>query len=327
MENILIEFISETKNVADKLHQLLRTNNYVSCLSDGLVNKDNLPSLVIAIFSKNVDTNQKFSKNLATFYDNDVVVIPFVTYNMYNSIAQKFFLDEHYWIDNFEASFNESSENLIDLLNNNFSQLIDKERIKREKELKNQKIKNVSKKNNNNKASSNSNNDNLYKNLTYLLGAVVVILLAIIMFSNKNNPNVNSNSQGLAPLAIDSKIRNSEALIIGHWKMTNYVDNQYRANKQDSINIQQAIQQLISVAELSFSRDRKFTRKGFTPNLETGYWEYDPQTKYLKLQPEGGDAYDQVTIQDVNETTLIIVVSESVNNSDIITKMTFNRVN
>lgn len=158
-----------------------------------------------------------------------------------------------------------------------------------------------------------------------MLGAVVVILLAVIMFRpNASDPGAQNKS--LNTVDLNSNIRTSENPLIGTWRMESYVDNQFRANKQDSINHQESVEALVRVAQLVFTADRKFVRTGFTPNPERGYWEYDPSSHYLKMQPEGDTKFDQVQLQELNDQRMIIVVSEKVDNLDIITKLTFRKV-
>ena len=75
-----------------------------------------------------------------------------------------------------------------------------------------------------------------------------------------------------------------------------------------------------------FTSDRRFTRSGFSETPEKGFWEYDPSSHYLKLQPENSDSFDQVQRQELSDTRMIIVVNERVDNLDIITKMIFTKV-
>ena len=69
------------------------------------------------------------------------------------------------------------------------------------------------------------------------------------------------------------------------------------------------------------------SRTGYTDTPEQGSWEYDPQSKYLKLKPANVNQYDIVQIQEITPTQLIIVVTEKVDNNSIITKLIFTKVN
>ena len=109
--------------------------------------------------------------------------------------------------------------------------------------------------------------------------------------------------------------------------MTDYSDNQFRATREDSLRLQELITSLISRVSLTFNADKTFSRTGYTDTPESGTWEYDPQSKYLKLKPTNVNQYDIVQIQEVTPSRLIIVVTEKVENNSIITKLIFTKVN
>ncbi len=326
MEQILIQYAPDGKSTAEKLLQILKQNNFgvttgASALSDG-----DIPELVIAVFSPKADTNSAFMSALDYCQEKDINVVPFVTCKMDTSATQQYFLNDHVWIDNFETVFSSASADLLDLLTKNYGDLADRKRLKKEKESKKQR-RSVSAAKSSAKSApkGDGSKETLYKNICYMLGAVVVILLAITMFRpNASDPGASNKS--LNTVDLNSNIRTSENPLIGTWRMESYADNQFRANLQDSIDHQAAVDQLISVASLVFTADRKFVRTGFTPNPERGYWEYDPSSHYLKMQPEGDTKFDQVQLQELNDQKMIIVVSEKVDNLDIITKITFRKV-
>lgn len=325
MEKILILYAPDGKSTAEKLAQILKQKKFgVTTGASSL--SDDLPELVIAVFTPKADTNPQFINVLDTCQEKDVTVVPFVTANMENTATQRYFLNDHVWIDNIETVFSSASEDLLDLLSKNYSDLADRKRLKQERESKKQRrASQVSKSANAKKSSGDGSKETFYKNICYMLGALVVILLAIIMFRpNASDPGAQNKS--LSSVNINSNIRTSEDPLIGLWRMESYVDNQFRARKQDSIDHQRAVEQLVSVASLQFTSDRHFVRSGFSETPERGYWEYDPSTHYLKLQPEGDTQFDQVQLQELNDRTMVIVVSEKVENLDIITKMTFKKV-
>ena len=287
MEKILIQFAPDGKATAEKVAQILKIHNFPVTTGVNSLSEKELPELVIAIFSPKADTNSTFINVLDVCQEKDVTVVPFVTSNMDSTATQRYFLNDHVWIDNSETVFSSAAEDLIDLLTKNYGDLADRKRLKKEKEQKKQRrAANVAKSNNTKAAAGDGSKETLYKNICYMLGAVVVILLAVIMFRpNASDPGAQNKS--LNAVDLKANIRTSENPLIGTWKITAYVDNQFRATREDSINAQAAIQDLLNVGQLQFTADRKFVRTGFTETPERGYWEYDPSSHYLKMQPEG----------------------------------------
>ena len=326
MEKILIQFAPDGKSTAEKLAQVLKNNNFAVTTGVNSLSANELPEVVIAVFSPKADTNPTFINVLDVCQEKDVTVVPFVTSNMDSTATQRYFLNDHVWIDNCETVFSSASEDLIDLLTKNYGDLADRKRLKKEKEQKKQRRSaNVSKSAVNKSSKGDGSKESLYKNISFMLGAVVVILLAILMLQPKSS-EPGAQNKSLNAVDLNANIRNSENPLIGTWKITAYVDNQFRATLEDSINAQQAIQDLLNVGQLQFTADRRFVRTGFTPQPERGYWEYDPSSHYLKMQPEGDTKFDQVQLQELNDQKMIIVVSEKVDNLDIITKLTFTKV-
>ena len=326
MEKILIQFAPDGKATAEKVAQILKIHNFAVTTGVNSLSEKELPELVIAIFSPKADTNSTFINVLDVCQEKDVTVVPFVTSNMDSTATQRYFLNDHVWIDNSETVFSSAAEDLIDLLTKNYGDLADRKRLKKEKEQKKQRrASNVAKSTNTKAAAGDGSKETLYKNICFMLGAVVVILLAIIMLQPKSS-DPGAQNKSLNAVDLKANIRTSENPLIGTWKITAYVDNQFRATREDSINAQAAIQDLLNVGQLQFTADRKFVRTGFTETPERGYWEYDPSSHYLKMQPEGDTKFDQVQLQELNDQKMIIVVSEKVENLDIITKLTFTKV-
>ena len=326
MEKILIQYAPDGKSTAEKLAQILKQNNFGVTTGASALSDNAIPELVIAVFSPKADTNSAFISALDFCQEKDLNVVPFVTCKMDSSATQQYFLNDHVWIDNFETVFSSASADLLDLLTKNYGDLADRKRLKKEKESKKQR-RTVSVAKSSAKTASNADGskETLYKNICYMLGALVVILLAIIMFRPEAS-NPGSSNKSLNTVDLSSNIRAFENPLIGTWRMESYVDNQFRANFKDSVEHQQLIDNLISVAQLKFTADRHFTRIGFVDTPEHGFWEYDPSSHYLKMQPEGSDKFDQVQLQELTDQRMIIVVSEKVDNLDIITKLIFKKV-
>jgi len=322
LEKILIQYAPDGKSVAEKLRQILMQHNFAVSSGANSLDDNDLPEVVIAVFSAKADTTPAFINILDTCQEKDVTVVPFVMSNMDKTATQRYFLNDHVWIDNTETVFSSAAEDLVDLLTKNYADLADRKRAKKERESKKQRRAASSSKT---VAKSGSEKETMYKNICYMLGAVVLILLGILMFQPRGDDKSSTN-KSLNQVDRNVDIRSFENPLVGSWQMSSYVDNQFRATRQDSIEHQQLVDALVSSAKLVFTSDRRFTRSGFSETPEKGYWEYDPSSHYLKLQPEDSESFDQVQLQELSDTRMIIVVNEKVDNLDIITKMIFTKV-
>lgn len=337
MENILITFAPEGRATASKLKTVLKNLGYPSTLGADSLKKGDLPKFIIAVITSDSESDKLMCKIMSEAGANDINVVLFVSAALPENLTSRFFLDEHVWIDNITRKFEDSAADLGDLLKLNFAELSKKAEKKSDKTA-------AVYKNNSKKDHSNNTNTNpsLYRNLFYASLAVVAVLLFILVngsFTNGNreannqranyqNGSTSNNNNGKElEIKLSTDLRKSESSIVGHWKMVDYSDNQFRATHEDSLSLQNLIDALLQRAQLVFNADKTFSRLGYSDNVETGNWEYDPQSKYLKLQPTGVNQYDVVQIQDVSETTLVIVVSEKHDNNQIITKMTFQKIN
>lgn len=336
MENILITFAPEGRNTASKLKTVLKNLGYPSTLGVDSLKKDDLPKFIIAVLTPDSESDKSMCKIMSDAGAYNINVVLFVSAELPDNMTSRFFLDEHVWIDNIKRKFEDSAADLGDLLKLNFAELSKKAEKKSDKTA-------AIYKSNKKKESNNNNNTNpsLYRNLFYASLAVIAVMLFILINGSFTNGNREANNQRAnyqngssgnnkgqeLEIKLSSDLKKSESSIVGHWKMVDYSDNQFRATHEDSLNLQNLIDALLQRAQLVFNSDKTFSRLGYSDNVETGNWEYDPQSKYLKLQPTGVNQYDVVQIQDVSETTLVIVVSEKHENNQIITKMTFQKIN
>jgi len=81
---------------------------------------------------------------------------------------------------------------------------------------------------------------------------------------------------------------------------------------------------------LTYNADRTFSRSGFTPDVQRGYWEYDSKKRKIYLTPENVNQKEEINIFNLSETEMTIVVTELVqdlqgNQETVTTKITFQK--
>ena len=339
MEKILITYSREGKDTAGKIQDAIKKAGFRSTLGAVWLDEDNAtPEVVVSVITSDSSNDPELADIMRQCSAKNINVVPFVTYEMPKNILTDFFLDEHVWIDGASQPMNAALGDLSDLLKRNFKELSQpSSKKKSDFGKKAAAVSTTTQSKTNKKNEQPTGNELKFKNLFYISCAVIVVMLFILIGGgikqeNREASNQQANYQNALgnsniKIELSNDLKKSETALVGHWRMTDYTDNQYRATRQDSLNIQQMIDALINKAQLIFNADKTFSRFGFAENPEQGTWEYDPQSKYLKIKPNDVNQYDVVQIQEVTPTQLILVVTEKVDNNSIITKLIFTKVN
>lgn len=337
MEKILITYTNQGKNTAEKIQQTLKKAGFRSTLGHiGQTENSDMPEAVIPVITQDSCDDDTMSATLRLCEKQNITVVPYIAEKMPENILTDFFLDEHIWIDAHTQSENSALADTADLFKRNHKELT-KPATKKKDEYNKKPAAATQTPQNQKKTKQTPENQQTYKNLFYISLAVILVLLFILINGGIKQENHEAsmqqanltNSLGNSNIKIDlsSELRKSETALVGHWQMTNYSDNQFRPTREDSATMQTMINTLISRAQLIFNADKTFSRLGFAADTETGTWEYDPQSKYLKLKPTDVNQYDIVQIQEITPEQMILVVTEKVENNSIITKMTFTKIN
>lgn len=341
MEKILITYSGSGKDVATKVQETIKKAGFKSTVGASLPDDDNaLPEVVIAIITNDACNDTDMADLLQQCEQKNINVVPFVTEALPRNILSDFFLDEHVWIDGALQPQNTALADLADLLKRNFKELTKPATKKKADFGKRPAAASPTPSSKNSAKTDNaqlSGKGKLYQNLFYVSIAVILVMLFILINGGVKQENREAsiqqanyqNALGKSDIKIElsQDLKKSETALVGHWRMSDYFDNQFRATHADSVNLQQLVDALINRAQLQFNADKTFSRMGFAEQTETGTWEYDPQSKYLKLKPTGVNQYDVVQIQEVNATQLILVVTETVEKKQVITKMIFTKIN
>ncbi len=342
MEKILIAYPADGRQTAASIQAQIKSKGYKSTL--GAVKSDlekSQPLFVIAVITAQANSDEALISLLDECGRRNINVVLFVTEGLGKSLTSNFYMDEHVWIDSVGRSISDSMGDLVDCLKLNSDILSAKAEKKSEATkragqagAKPQQAKNSSAKSGGSEPSS---KEKLFKNIIYICLAVIAVLLFVLMKggmkqTNREAANQQANVSGAnggnpnITIQLDQNLRKSESALVGSWVMTDYSDNQFKATREDSLMQQQLVNQILNKAQLVFKADKTFQRLGFSVQTETGSWEYDPQSRYLKLQPTGVNQYDVVQVQDVSSSTLVIVVQENVEQGKVLTKMTFTKI-
>lgn len=337
MEKILITNSPSGNDTAKKIQETLKKAGFHSRIGATSINEDKEPpEVVIAVLTSDSPEDEGMTTLLKECEQASINVVPFVTEKLPKNIFCDFFLDEHVWIDAASQSMNAALGDLGDLMKRNFKEL-SKSATKKKSDFGKKAA--VSSKPETKKAASQqpSEKEKIYKNLFFVSIAVLLVMLFILIkggVKQENREAMNQqanyqNSLGNSNIKIElsNELTKSETMLVGHWKMSNYIDNQYRATHEDSVKLQTMVDELIKNVSLTFNADKTFSRTGYTETPEHGTWEYDPQSKYLKLKPTNINQYDIVQIQEVTTSRLILVVSEKMDNNQVITRLIFSKIN
>ena len=337
MERILITYSHDGKDTANKVQATLKKAGFRSTLGALFLEENgDKPEAVVSVITNDSCNDPTMADLLRQCEQENINVVPYVAQALPRNILTDFFLDEHVWIDGALQPENTALNDLGDLFKRNYKELAKPATKKKDEYGKKTKTASPTPSKTNQTAQPPSDKEKLYRNLFYVSIAVILVMLFILVNGGVKQENREANIQqanyqnalGNSNIKIElsHELKKSETALVGHWKMTDYTDNQFRATHEDSLNLQDMVNALINRAHLTFNADKTFTRAGFAENIEHGTWEYDPQSKYLKLKPTDINQYDIVQIQDITPTQLILVVTEKVDNNSIITKLIFTKI-
>jgi len=312
MSDIIVCYSKEQKNTARKLVSKLESGGY-SCWIDSrdiepgtdkleaFKKQLEIAKIQVIIFSSISDKSSELTAQYDLAFEHELSIIPFIVSDVELTVSMQHFLNTHDWINAFDCSFDEAASNLIQLIQEDNENDIQKTEIKPKK--------------NSTKSQTSTKVNPKQKNL--IIGSISVLVLIII---------------GIFLFYPDSKTEKSEdmsteELIVGNWKLTNYEDNMQRT-PEEVATLATSIETLKQNVSLSFFEDNSFERIGFQPQPEKGNWNIDEQTKTLILTSlqnpdKGGDA---LLVEEISSKKMILVVAEVIGDKQqVITKLTFEK--
>ncbi len=295
---ILIVFEKEDKKLAIQISNKLQNkgfnttfNNFSEKSEKETQNTEKI-ELTILIFSKKSNLSEKMIESYDLSFENQIPIIPFIISDVDLSVTMKHFLNTHDWINAFDVNTNESIEDLMILI---------AETKENPAEIKKEKY-----------TVSNEQNTGKNKKQTYTIiavSAIFIIILAYLIFGNKNNSPLNPQS-------------NPNELIVGSWHLANYQDNMQRSRK-DYIDFLRSVDQLKKNFLLKLSSDGTFEKLGFA-QVEKGDWQLDPQKQILYMWPPNSKGKkDALHIEKLTTDTLIMSIATKVDSLTLVnTKFT-----
>lgn len=301
---IIISYSKEDKNTAKKLLSKLETQGY-KCWIDprdvkGENKKEAISSaiketeLMILLFSENSNNTEDIVEQYDLAFEEEVPIIPFVISDLKMSVTTQHFFNTHDWINAFDASFTEASENLIDLMESEEADTSYEQKEARPRRNTNSKEKTV----------VNSNNQK------YIIGGIAavfaIVLIAILLWQPSEKTDKN---------------------LVGSWFLTNYEDNSPRTTPQEISNFQGQVTFLKQNFALTLNKDNTFERRGFGEKPDYGSWEVISVKgqDYLKIKPLNQEDGDALMMREFTENKLVLSIATNIDSVQVITTLTLRK--
>lgn len=322
MKDIFVSNSKDDKSLSKKLVSKLESIGY-SCFviprdeksgkSDDLIADSRI---FILILSESAENSKQVSEQLKSAVEHQCIIIPFKAGETNNSLGMQYMLNELEWVDAYGDGFDEAYDVLLEII----------DEITQGKKTKPVK-----------KIIADSKNDNFEIKKSHLYGIIAILVVALIYFvffseSNvgdiKQNNTIQTNNT-VIPDVVNKELQTEEKKIVGSWKMTDYEDSRNMTQEERRLT-DQNIEQMKQRVLLTFNADRSFSRAGFTPQVQKGYWEYDINKKKIYLTPENTNQKEEINIIDLTDNKMTFVVTESVETSPgkkeiVTTKLTFRK--
>ncbi len=326
----------ENKSVAKKLintlenHDIKVWNNYrdVPETEKQLIEfEKNLKHFQIIVFI--LSQSDLHNQNLLEFYKRSVIagkniVLYCISAFTTSDIINWFFFQSHDWIDAYNTTFEQSSQALIDLIN----ELIHEKPVQLSQPETSQ----------NQNSEQPQKNKSISKNTQLIIGAIILIIAVIIGLkiafspSNSTKQNLNQitsqpansqpqklpsiNTTKYTPNSPNQNLSVAEKMLIGIWRMTDYNDHIPR-NKQQQQQFEKQIQALKRNFALIFYPNHTFRRFGFSPKPEFGYWSLDIQNHAIYLYTANRKGKDKLKILTLSPNKLIFEVASYIDSTHV----------
>lgn len=325
MKDIFVTSSKDDKNISKKLVSKLEAEGYACYVlprdnSAGTYDKLISDSRIfILILSEVSQKSEEIKAQLKTALENDLVIIPFKSGKINETLGIQFLLHELEWTDAYEDGFDEAFEILKEIL----EEVTEGKKTKPVKKVKT--------------VSENENFELKKTHLFWIIGVLVVVLIYFAFFNhsdglqkNQSTNQVNNpQSEKIVEEVVGKNLKPEEQKIVGSWKMTGYEDSR-TMSPEERRQTEQSVEQMKARVLLTFNADRSFSRVGFTPQAQKGYWEYDAEKKKIYLVPENGDHKESINIINLTDREMTFVVTEEVESSPgnkeiVTTKLTFQK--
>lgn len=292
---ISIIFEKEDKRLAVQISKTLQSKGLKTDLEntfdDGKLENEKIDTSIL-IFSRFSNKSEKIIQAYDYLFESQINIIPFIISDVDLSVTTKHFLNTHDWINAFDISTNQAISDLLILIEE-----ITKTPIFEKPKKIIEKSKSTDKKNSNQKIA------------IIAVSVVFILILAFLIFGNKNNNPLDSSSS-------------PKEMIVGEWHLANYQDNMQRS-QTDYVQFIKDVNYLKQNFLLKIGENGKFEKYGFA-QVEKGDWELDPQKNILYMWPPNSNGNkDQLYIEKLTPDSLIMSIATKIDSLTLVnTKFT-----
>ncbi len=323
MKDIFVCGANEDKKLSKKLVSKIEAEGYSCYVLPRDESAGKATSLIagsrifILLLSPGSSKSKEVAEQVKAAVDAGCAIIPFNIGKIEAGLAMQYMLHELEWVDAAEDGFDEAYDILLEII----------EEYSEGKKTK------ISK-----KTVKGNAEDKIPVGKPLLLGIIAVLLAAFIyccFFAENTGKTLSDNktkeaiNNTVVKEVVGKDLKEEENKIVGSWKMTEYQDSRILTAEEKTAT-EKNIELLKTRVLLTFNKDRSFTRAGFTPNIQKGYWEYDLVKKKIYLIPENINQKEEINIVNLSDKEMTFVVTEIVDigqgeKETVTTKLTFQK--
>ena len=122
-----------------------------------------------------------------------------------------------------------------------------------------------------------------------------------------------------------SKLSPEEQMLVGEWVVSDYDDNQNLSEEEKQLNREAIVGQ----GRLIFNADKRFFRTGFSPEIQTAQWEFEPKKNTINLIIDGRK--EPINLARFSDSSFTILTTERTTNPEtgvqnvVTTRITFEK--
>ena len=245
-------------------------------------------SVIVFIITKDAINDNFILSLYRQAFEQDKDIILFLESRLDRNLPNWFFLENHDWVNAYEVSFDTAAGALKDLIN---------EYQQSEQKAQKQDIAPNTTLQSNNKKTSGK------QSLLIIIGIIIILGIVYLLINPPGNKSTSTK-----PVFDTRTNQTAEQMLIGTWGMKDYYDDIQRSG-QDLIDFKKTVANLKKNFRMTFYPNHTFTRIGFAPQQERGYWKLDEQNHYLIISDIKKTGEDRLKILTLNENQLIFEIA------------------
>ncbi len=321
MKEIFISYVKEDKAFARKLVSKLESDGY-SCwisprdINDNTNKTNEIKEAVVnceaflLVLSKFSENSNELTEQIISAADEGVSVVPIKIGGISKSLPMQYFLHTLEWVDVYGDGFNDAYDILLEIIEE-ISEGSDVKIPVGERKRKAEKTE-------------------LKLNKNQVIGIIVAIVIVIsgIYFFNSGNEeedNKDNNTEFTQDNIINTNLSESDKKLVGNWRIVDYQDDRNISDLEKN----EILNALKQKGLLIFSSNKTFQRIGFSPQTETGTWQFNEAEKKIFLKSNNKTGSMNLSSFTENRMTMIVVeqIQHEVTKklSTVTTKITFQK--